>query len=199
MPQVQSPTNPNVRATLTLNIHEHWRMFMAEGAVLSVLGLAAMVVPTVAGLSATFFLGWVFLVAGVVGLVATFKGSSAGFGWSLTSALVALVAGTLLLWNPLQSLVLLTYVLIGFFIIDGVSTIMIAIAYRRELSGRWEWMMVNGVIDLFIAGVVISGLPGTLQWALGLLVGIDLIFGGASLMAMAMAARTTESSANTAH
>lgn len=199
MPQVQSPTNPNVRATLTLNIHEHWRMFMAEGAVLSVLGLAAMVVPTVAGLSATFFLGWVFLVAGVVGLVATFKGSSAGFGWSLTSALVALVAGTLLLWNPLQSLVLLTYVLIGFFIIDGVSTIMLAIAYRRELSGRWEWMMVNGVIDLFIAGVVISGLPGTLQWALGLLVGIDLIFGGASLMAMAMAARTTESSANTAH
>ena len=199
MPQVQSPTNPNVRATLTLNIHEHWRMFMAEGAVLSVLGLAAMVVPTVAGLSATFFLGWVFLVAGVVGLVATFKGSSAGFGWSLTSALVALVAGTLLLWNPLQSLVLLTYVLIGFFIIDGVSTIMLAIAYRRELSGRWEWMMVNGVIDLFIAGVVISGLPGTLQWALGLLVGFDLIFGGASLMAMAMAARTTESSANTAH
>jgi len=199
VPQVQSPTNPNVRATLTLNIHEHWRMFMAEGAVLSVLGLAAMVVPTVAGLSATFFLGWVFLVAGVVGLVATFKGSSAGFGWSLTSALVALVAGTLLLWNPLQSLVLLTYVLIGFFIIDGVSTIMLAIAYRRELSGRWEWMMVNGVIDLFIAGVVISGLPGTLQWALGLLVGIDLIFGGASLMAMAMAARTTESSANTAH
>jgi uncharacterized membrane protein HdeD (DUF308 family) len=50
-------------------------------------------------------------------------------------------------------------------------------------------MMVNGVIDLVLAGIIISGLPGTLLWALGLLVGIDMLFGGASLIAIALEAR----------
>jgi uncharacterized membrane protein HdeD (DUF308 family) len=50
-------------------------------------------------------------------------------------------------------------------------------------------MLINGIIDLVLAAVIISGLPGSVVWALGLLVGIDLVFGGASLIAMAMAAR----------
>jgi uncharacterized membrane protein HdeD (DUF308 family) len=119
-----------------------------------------------------------------------------GFGWSLLSALVALMAGTVLLWNPLQSLVtlpsgvvILTYVLIAYFIVDGILMIILAIAHRRELSGKWEWILINGVIDLMLAGIVISGLPGTLFWALGLLVGIDMVFGGASLIAIALEAR----------
>jgi len=189
-----SPTQPaansNLSAALTRSIHDHWRLFLAEGIVLSVLGLGAIVVPPIAGLFATLFLGWLFLIAGVVGLVATLRARHApGFGWSLLSALVAAIAGGVLLWNPLQGLVTLTYVLIAFFIVDGILIIGLAIAHRRQLSGKWEWMMVNGVIDLVLAGIVISGLPGTLVWALGLLVGIDMVFGGASLIAMALEAR----------
>jgi uncharacterized membrane protein HdeD (DUF308 family) len=168
----------------------HWKLFLTEGVILSALGLAAMIVPTVAGVAATVLLGWLFAIAGLVGLFAALKGRNApGFGWSLVSAIVALFAGALLLWNALQSLVMLTYVLVGFFIIDGVLTIMLALSHWRNLSGKWEWLMVNGVIDLFFAGVVIAGLPGTLVWVLGLVVGIDMIFGGASLIAMAMSAR----------
>jgi uncharacterized membrane protein HdeD (DUF308 family) len=132
-----------------------------------------------------------------VGLVATFRGRQApGFGWSLLSALVALITGTVLLWNPLQSLIALphslitlAYVLIAFFIVDGILMIVLAIAHRRELSGKWEWIMINGVVDLILAGIIIAGLPGTLVWALGILVGIDMLFGGASLIAMALHAR----------
>jgi uncharacterized membrane protein HdeD (DUF308 family) len=80
-------------------------------------------------------------------------------------------------------------VLIAYFIVDGVLSIILAITHRRALSGRWEWMLINGIIDLVLAAVIISGLPGSVVWALGLLVGIDLVFGGASLIAMAMAAR----------
>jgi uncharacterized membrane protein HdeD (DUF308 family) len=68
--------------------------------------------------------------------------------------------------------------------------IALGLAHRRELSGRWEWLVFNGVIDLVLAGIVIAGLPGTLAWALGLLVGIDMIFGGGSLIAMALDARS---------
>jgi uncharacterized membrane protein HdeD (DUF308 family) len=175
-------------------LHDYWGLFLAEGIAVSVLGVAAIIVPPIAGLFATVVLGWLLLVAGVVGLVASLRARQApGFGWSLLSAFVAAIAGGLLLWNPLQGLVTLTYVLTAFFIIDGILVIALAIAHRRELTGKWEWMMVNGIIDLILAGIIIFGFPGTLVWAFGLLVGIDMIFGGASLIAMALEARKAAS------
>ncbi len=175
-------------------MHDYWGLFLAEGIALSVVGLAAIIVPLIAGLFTTVFLGWLFLIAGIVGLVATLRARPApGFGWSLLSAFVAVIAGGVLLWNPLRGLVTLTYVLIAFFIVDGILIIILAIAHRRELSGKWEWMMVNGVIDLILVGILISGLPGTQVWTFGILVGVDLMFGGASLVAMALEARKVQS------
>jgi len=183
-------SDPKVSPNLARSLRDHWGWFLAEGIALCVLGLAAIAIPLVAGLVATVFLGWLFLIAGIVGLIATLRARQApGFGWSLLSALVAMIAGGVLVWNPLQGLVTLTYVLTVFFVIDGILIIILAIAHRRELSGKWEWMMVNGVIDLVLAGIVISGMPGTLTWVLGLLVGVDLLFGGVSLVAMALEAR----------
>jgi uncharacterized membrane protein HdeD (DUF308 family) len=190
MSPMQPTANSDLSAALTRSMHDHWGLFLAEGIALSVLGLAAIIVPPLAGLVAAVFLGWLLLMAGVVGLVATLRVQQApGFGWSLLSAVVALIAGGVLVWNPLRGLMTLTYVMTAFFVIDGISIIILAIAHRRALSGKWEWMMVNGVVDLILAAIVISGLPGTLVWALGLIVGIDMAFGGASLIAMALEAR----------
>ena len=175
-------------------IHDHWGLFLTEGIILTILGLAAMLLPPLAGLATAIILGWLFLLAGIVGLFATIRARQApGFVWSLLSALVAVLAGVALLWNPVQGLFTLTYVLIAFFLFDGLLMIALGLAHRRELSGRWEWLVFNGVIDLVLAGIVIAGLPGTLTWALGLLVGIDMIFGGASLIAMALTARRAAS------
>jgi uncharacterized membrane protein HdeD (DUF308 family) len=177
-------------AAMAQSMRDYWGLFLTEGIAVSILGLAAIIVPPIAGLFATVVLGWLLLIAGVVGLVATLRAQEApGFGWSLLSAFAAVIAGGLLLWNPFQGLATLTYVLAAFFIIDGVLVIVLAIVHRRELTGKWEWMMLNGVIDLILAGTIIFGFPGTLVWAFGLLVGIDMIFGGASLIAMALEAR----------
>lgn len=187
-----NPTTGNaaLAAALRRSLHEHWRLLLAEGIILVLLGVAAILLPPIAGLAITILVGWLFLIGGVVGIVASLSARHApGFGWSLLSAIVALLAGGVLLWNPLQGLLTLTYVLIAYFIVDGVVMIAYAIAHRRELSGRWEWLMVNGVIDLVLAVLIIGGLPGSFAWALGLLVGIDLVFGGCSLIAMALAAR----------
>jgi uncharacterized membrane protein HdeD (DUF308 family) len=182
--------SPNFPTAVRRSIHDHWRMFLIEGIVLVVLGFAAVIVPPIAGLATTIFLGWLFVVGGIVGLIATFGARQApGFGWSLVSALVALAAGIVLLWNPLAGLATLTYVLIAFFIIDGVLVIALALHHRRELSGRWEWMLIGGIMDLVLAAIILAGLPGTIAWALGLLVGIDLLWGGISLIGMALAAR----------
>lgn len=182
---------PDLKAALTQSIRRHWRLLLVEGIILVVLGFGAIFVPPIAGLAATIFLGWLFLVGGFVGLVATLAARQApGFWWAVLSAVVALVAGGVLLWNPLQGLVTLTYVLIAYFFVDGVLMIALAFAHRRELSGRWEWLMLNGAIDIVLAIIILAGLPGAFAWALGLLVGIDLVFGGASLIAMALSARS---------
>ena len=187
---IQPTPNSELATTLSKSIHSHWHVYLFEGILLLVLGLAAIVVPPLAGIATTIVLGWLLLIAGFVGLLSTFKGQSApGYWWALLSALVALVAGGMLLWYPVQGLVTLTYVLIGYLLADGVFTIILAISHRRELSRRWEWMVVNGVIDFVLAGIIFDALPGAFTWALGLIIGIDLIFGGTALIGMALAAR----------
>ena len=186
-----SATDPTLSTALRRSIHDHWGLFLAEGIVLVLLGLAAIVVPPIAGLATTIFIGWMLLIGGVVGLFSTFWGRNLpGYWWSMLSALVAVIAGIVLLWYPVQGLVTLTYVLIAYFIVDGVLSIILAVEHRRELSGRWEWMVFSGVVDLILAAIIIAGLPGAFAWALGLMVGIDLVFGGASLIGMALAARS---------
>jgi uncharacterized membrane protein HdeD (DUF308 family) len=176
--------------TLAGAIHEHWALFLIEGIILVILGIAAIALPWVAGLAAEIFIGWVFLVSGIVGLVTTFWARhAAGFWWSLISAIIAIAAGIVLLLWPLNGLVTLTLLLIGFFVIEGIVSIMYAIEHRNQLTGRWGWMLVSGIIDLILAGIIYAGLPGTVAWALGLLVGINMLFGGAALIAMALAAR----------
>lgn len=180
--------------SLKRSLRDHSGLFIIEGIVIGILGVVAMILPFVAGLATTIFLGWLILIAGIVGLVATLNSRAApGFGWSLVSAIAGIVVGGLLIWNPVQGLMTLTAVMTAYFIVDGISIISLAIAHRRELSGRWEFMLANGVFDLILAAVVISGMPGTFLWALGLLVGIDLIFGAASLIALALAARKASS------
>jgi len=190
MSMQQQTQKAELGQTLGQSMRDHWGLFLAEGIILCLLGVGAIIVPPIAGLATTVFLGWLFLIAGLVGLFFTFRASSApGFGWSLLSAFAAVVAGAILLWNPFQGLATLTLVLTAYFVVDGAAIIFLAIAHRRDLSGKWQWMLVNGITDLILAGIIISGFPGTLFWALGLLVGIDLLFGGASLIAMSMASR----------
>ena len=191
MASTQSTSPKDLSTALGRSIHDHWGLFLAEGIILVLLGMAAILVPPIAGLTVTIFIGWMLLFGGVAGLIATFWGRGApGFVWALLSALVAVAAGVVLLVWPIQGLVTLTYVLIAYFIADGILTIILAVEHRRQLSGRWEWLVLSGIIDLILAGVIIAGLPEAFTWALGLLVGIDLVFGGASLIAMALAART---------
>jgi uncharacterized membrane protein HdeD (DUF308 family) len=126
----------------------------------------------------------------VVGLLTTFSMRHApGFVWSLLSAIITIALGLGLLIFPGLGLISLTYVLIAFFVVEGVVTIMYALEHKRELTQRWGWMLLSGVVDLAVAALILAGLPGSFAWALGLIVGINLLFGGASMVAMALAAK----------
>jgi len=176
-----------LQSEMSAAVREHWKAFLIEGILLAILGLAAMIVPP---LAVTIFLGWMFLISGVAGLVLTFWARQMpGFWWSLISAALAVGAGIILLAQPVQGTLTLTIVVGAYFLAEGVATIMYALEHRRELSERWSWLLVAGIMDLLIAAVIITGLPGSALWAVGLLVGINLLFGGATLIGVALAAR----------
>lgn len=182
-----------LQTQMRASVREHWKAFLIEGIVLAILGLAAIIVPQLASLAVTIYLGWMFLIMGIVGLVMTFWARGMpGFWWSLISAILAIAAGAILLARPIQGVLTLTIVLGAFFLAEGVATIMYALEHRRELSGRWSWLVVSGIVDIIISGLIITGLPSSAEWAIGLLVGINLLFGGASLIGMALAARQGE-------
>jgi uncharacterized membrane protein HdeD (DUF308 family) len=158
-----------------------------------VLGATAVVLPPIATLAVTVLIGWLFLVSGIIGLITTFWLRHApGFWWSLLSAVLGIVVGVMLLASPLTGAFSLTLLLVAFFVVEGIASIMFALDHKRELSGQWGWMLASGIIDLALAIMIFAGLPSTAAWAIGLLVGINMIFGGSALIAMALHARTAK-------
>jgi uncharacterized membrane protein HdeD (DUF308 family) len=182
-----------LRRAATAVLHEHWVLFLVEGVVLLVLGATAVVLPPIATLAVTVLIGWLFLVSGIIGLITTFWLRHApGFWWSLLSAVLGIVVGVMLLASPLTGAFSLTLLLVAFFVVEGIASIMFALDHKRELSGQWGWMLASGIIDLALAIMIFAGLPSTAAWAIGLLVGINMIFGGSALIAMALHARTAK-------
>ncbi len=190
---MNNPDIEQVQRAVATPLHDHWVLFLVEGIILVILGLAAIAIPPIATLAVELLFGWLFLISGIAGAITTFMMRQApGFSWSLVSAILAIAAGLVLLLWPLSGVLTLTLVLILFFVIEGVASIMFALEHKRELSGRWGWMLASGVIDLILAAIILAGLPGTAAWALGLLVGINMGFGGSALIGMALHAREVD-------
>jgi len=190
IPQNVSKDISRLQSEMRAAVKAHWKAFLFEGILFAILGFAAMVVPPLASLAITIFLGWMFLISGIGGLILTFWAREMpGFWWSLISAALAVLAGGILLARPIQGVLTLTIVVGAYFLAEGVATIMYALEHRRELSGRWSWLLVAGILDILVSFIIVAGLPGSAEWALGLLVGINLVFGGATLIGMALAAR----------
>jgi uncharacterized membrane protein HdeD (DUF308 family) len=187
---MNQPAGGDLQRSVANAIHAHWGLFLFEGIILVILGAAAIILPEVATLAFTLVIGWLFLISGGVGLVTTFWMRNApGFWWALVSAVIAIAAGIVLIRWPISGTVSLTLLLIAFFVVEGIATLMYAFDHRAQLSSRWGWMLASGVVDLILAGIIFAGLPETATWALGLLVGINMLFGGTAMIGMALAAR----------
>jgi uncharacterized membrane protein HdeD (DUF308 family) len=73
MTATNSTASAELSARLRKAMHDHWSLFLVEGIILTLLGLEAIIVPPLGGLFVTVFLGWLFLIAGIVGLIATLR------------------------------------------------------------------------------------------------------------------------------
>lgn len=172
-------------------ISDHWRLLFFEGVVLIVFGAFALVLPALAIVAVNLLLGWLFLAVGVLGLITTMMSRQApGFWWAVASAIASVIAGIFLTVWPMKGFYAVTIALAGFLLFDGLMMILFAIDHRRQQSQRWLWLLINGVLDLFLAPLILLvTFVVAAIWLLPSVIGIDLLFGGWSLVAIATAAK----------
>jgi len=179
------------RRGIEQTMQTYWGLFLAQGVIMIVLGVLAVIWPQISTVAVDIYIGWMFFLSGAVGLATMFLAPSvSAFLWSLLTAALSLGVGVLLLWHPVEGTVSLTLVLIAFFIAEGIFQVAAAIAYRDAFRGTWGWMVMSGVTDLILAWVMISGWPGTAIWALGLIAGVNLITTGLAITMAALSGRS---------
>ena len=167
-----------------------WGLLMFQGAALIVLGVLAIAAPMLATIAVEIYVGWLFLIAGVVGLVAMFHVDAiAAFLWTLVTAALSLATGVLLLYHPVAGTVTLTLALTAFFVAEGVFQIATSLAYRKAMPSTWRWLLASGVADLILVAIIISGWPLSATWVLGLLAGVNLLTSGSAIVMTALTAR----------
>lgn len=178
-----------IRRQLALMIHAHWKLFLAQGILMMVLGLLAIAEPNIATVAVAIFVGWLFFVGGIFRAASVWHSRHApGFTWSMLTAILSIALGLILILRPLPGVLTLTMVLVAFFIIEGIASIVAAIEHRQHLRS-WGWVLFSGIIDLLLAYLIWAGWPSSADWAIGLLVGINMLFFGLSLVMTALAAR----------
>ncbi len=169
-------------------ITEKWGWFLALGIVLIVAGLAAIAFPFVSTIAAKIMLGWLFLIGGVVMILHAFSAPGwTGFIWELLIGILYFVAGAYLSFFPLTGLITLALLLAALFIAEGIAEVIMAFKVRPHEG--WVWLLLSGIAALAVGVMIGMDLPGSATWALGLLVGINLLFSGWSYVFLALAGR----------
>jgi len=185
-----NPTLSDMQRAVKDAVHLHWQLFLTQGVIMVILGVLAVIWPQISTIAVDVYVGWLFLLSGIVGLASMFLAQNVqAFLWMLLTAALSLFVGIVLLWHPVEGAASLTLVLIAFFIVEGVFQIVASLSYRDIFPGQWGWMLASGIVDLILAALIIKGWPSTATWALGLIVGINLITSGAAITMVALAGK----------
>jgi len=171
-------------------LKEHWRLFTFQGVLLVILGLIAIAVPRFAAIAATDFVGWLLFFTGLMQAASLVSSTRApGYWSSLLLAVLTAILGFVLAWYPLQGAITLTMLLTAYFIAHGVMTFILAFSVKDE-TGRWVLLLLSGLVDLLLAGLVIAEWPSTELWVLGLFIGVNMLLTGFALIFTALGARS---------
>jgi uncharacterized membrane protein HdeD (DUF308 family) len=173
--------DPEVRAGLA----QSWKGLMILGIAAIVVGCIAILVPAVASVGTAIFIGWILLIAGAFLVAAAFSAHSVGsLLLRLVWAALTVIVGIWLIVEPHNGTLTLTFVLGVYFLFMGLTRITVAFIGRGEPNAGWVGL--SGVCGLLIGILVLAKFPSSADWAIGLLVGIDLIFAGWTLTSIAL-------------
>ena len=176
------------RSAMREAIRRHSFWYLVQGILLLIGGALAIIYPLVSAVAVVLLLGWLLILSGMIQGLGLFGARHVPHFWlQMISAILAILIGFLFLRDPGQGLVTITLLLIIFFMIEGVSKIVFALTIRP--LPHWGWVLASGIVGVLLSVFLLTYLPITAVWLVGLLLGIQLISVGAAITTLAWQVR----------
>jgi len=157
-----------------------------------VAGILAIALPAVAGLAINILVAWLLVFSGCAHLVfAWYTRSTGGLLWELLVGVLYMFVGVYLLTQPVAGLESLTIALAIYLFVEAVLEFVLGFTLR-PLPGS-GWLLADGIITLILAVMIWRAWPSSSAWAIGLLVGVSMLFSGTSRLMLSLAARSATS------
>ncbi len=166
--------------------HAGW--LVALGVVTIIAGILAMAAPMLSGFGVSIMIGIALLIGGVARTVSAFSAGSFGQGTlAFLGGILTFVAGVVLIFRPGVGVASLTLALGIYLLVDGVSGTILAFRVRPEKG--WGWMLFSGAMGVLLGIMLLKEWPVSGLWAVGMLVGVNMLFAGFSITSIGSAAR----------
>jgi uncharacterized membrane protein HdeD (DUF308 family) len=171
-------------------IHQAAGVSIGWGVAMILLGFLALCLPFAAGIGVSIAVGWIVVFGGILYAASAFAARSGGpFLWRVLASLVYVVGGCYLIFHPSLGLATLTLAMALLFFVEGAMEIL-AFFQFRALPGAGS-VLFNGLVTLFLAYLIWRPWPNSSIWAIGTILGINLIMSGITRLTYSLAARKT--------
>lgn len=179
--------NETIKQEFTNNLKSYKNLYMFNGIMFVVLGTIALIVPLVAAEFIVLMIGLLLLLTGFFQILVNY---STKRHWSYyLSAIISIIAGTLLLLQPYSGVIVLTVVVAIFMLLQGLMQLFYASVYA-PFPG-WRWLLLSGAISIALAIIVYAGWPISAMWFLGVLIGVNLISIGFAMIMLTNIVKNT--------
>lgn len=162
--------------------HRGWYVF--QGIIFVLAGFAAVILPGLTALGFELVIGTLLILSGLVQGYASLRSET--HWWSLISSIASLVVGGLMLFHPVVGTIALATVIAAFLAVEGIAEILLAFQFRPTRG--WGWLLFSGGISLLLSMLLFAGWPAATVWFLGIVIGINLLLYGVSLLALTISA-----------
>lgn len=178
-----------LREAMRETVKRYSLWYLIQGVLLVVAGILALVYPFIASVAVVILLAWILILSGVLQGIGLIGASNVPHYWlQLISAVLAILIGVLLLNSPDSGLLIMTVLLIVYFMVEGIAKVIFALTIRP--FPNWGWVLGSGLVGILLALVLWANMPLTADWVLGLMLGILLVCEGAALTYLAWHVRS---------
>lgn len=175
----------DIGTRITQQIAEHRSWYIFQGIAFVVAGILAIILPNMTAIGFGLLIGALLFASGFIQAIAGFSAKS--HWWTLISAVLSLVVGGWMIFNPVAGSVALATLLAIFLLLEGITELFLA--YQLRPVANWAWLLISGIVSLLLAVIVFAGWPGASLVLLGVIIGINLLFYGIALLAITNAAK----------
>lgn len=178
-----------MREAMRETVKRYSLWYLLQGALMVAAGVLALIYPLLASVAMVYLLAWILIISGALQAIGLIGARDVPHYWlQLISVVLAIVIGVLLLNQPESGLLLMTVLLIVFFMVEGISKIIFALTIKP--FPNWGWVLASGLVGILLAVFLWANMPLASEWLLGILLGIMLVSEGAALAYLAWQVRT---------